>query len=449
LNVVMLGPFGLAPKGTMLRRALPAARALARRGHRVTVIMPPWHRPEEAGQAWDDGVPGLRIENVSLAGLRWPLLGHAIVAGRMLRRTLALEPDVVHAFKPKAYAGLVMQMLYWRRRLRGGGGRRPLLVMDTDDWEGPGGWNEIEPYSAWQRRFFAWQERAGLSRHADAVTVASRELEGMVLAMGVPAARLCYLPNAVDDAGSSDSELSDVVRLDPVHSDFERPDATRLDFAPPDAQHSDTVRPGLEGPGSERPDSEPPKSPRPPTVLLYTRFFEFDLDRPLRVLARLRMQVPDARLLVGGKGLFGEEAVFVERAAAMGLADAVDYRGWVAPEALPALLAEADVAIYPFDDNLINRCKSAFKLLELMQAGLPVVAEAVGQNAEVIEDGHSGRLVPSGDVAAFAGVLVELLGDGAERERERLAEGARRRIDEKFSWSKQVERLEDGYRSWR
>jgi hypothetical protein len=51
-------------------------------------------------------VPGLRIENVSLAGLRWPLLGHAILAGRMLRRTLALDPDVVHAFKPKAYAGL-------------------------------------------------------------------------------------------------------------------------------------------------------------------------------------------------------------------------------------------------------------------------------------------------------------------------------------------------------
>ena len=47
-------------------------------------------------------------------------------------------------------------------------------VVDADDWEGPGGWND-DPragYSGAAQRVFAWQERFGLS-HADAWTVMS------------------------------------------------------------------------------------------------------------------------------------------------------------------------------------------------------------------------------------------------------------------------------------
>ena len=43
-------------------------------------------------------------------------------------------------------------------------------MVDSDDWEGPGGWNEIGGYTPAQQRFFAWQERWSLA-HADAVTV--------------------------------------------------------------------------------------------------------------------------------------------------------------------------------------------------------------------------------------------------------------------------------------
>jgi hypothetical protein len=157
MNVVMLGPFGLRPKGTMRARALPAARALAARGHRVTLVMPPWHTAEEAGRAWDDATPGVRLEYVSLGGLAVPVAGHAVVAARLARRALALRPEVVHAFKPKAYSGLAAALLgAWRRP-----NRSFTLIVDSDDWEGPGGWNDREPYSGPQRRFFAWQEAWG------------------------------------------------------------------------------------------------------------------------------------------------------------------------------------------------------------------------------------------------------------------------------------------------
>jgi glycosyltransferase involved in cell wall biosynthesis len=47
-------------------------------------------------------------------------------------------------------------------------------------------------------------------------------------------------------------------------------------------------------------------------------------------------------------------------------------------------------------------------MLEAMSAGVPVVSTAVGDIPEVIRDGHSGRLVPSGDVAAMADAFARL-----------------------------------------
>jgi glycosyltransferase involved in cell wall biosynthesis len=52
--------------------------------------------------------------------------------------------------------------------------------------------------------------------------------------------------------------------------------------------------------------------------------------------------------------------------------------------------------------------------------------------------GASGRLVPPGDPAALAADLRELLSNDAERER--LADGARHRVEAEFSAARQAER---------
>lgn len=420
----MLGPFGLSPKATMLRRAMPAAQALARRGHEVVVIMPPWHTPGEGGRSWSERVPGapndLAVELVAVDGPGIPGLYHGLVAKRMVQSALRFQPDVVHAFKPKAYSGLADALLHARRGVvrRGvGRARRPALVMDTDDWEGPGGWNDLEGYSAAQRWIFTRQERWGLT-HADAVTVASRTLESLVWSMGVPPRRVTYLPNAIQ--GYCESGAGDA---DP-----------RAAGGSATSANATNATKGIDVPTSDD---------RPPSLLLYTRFFEYDLRRPLDVLGRVRRDWPAARLIVAGKGLHGEEREFLAAAAAQGLAEAVDYRGWVEPGAVAALFADADVALYPFDDTLVNRTKSAFKLLELMQAGLPVVAEAVGQNAEVIEDGQSGRLVASGDVATLAEAVGTLL--GSREARRAMGAAARARVETHYNWERQVVDLEAVY----
>jgi glycosyltransferase involved in cell wall biosynthesis len=387
MRVVMIGPFGLKPKTTMSVRALPLAKALVARGYQVTLLLPPWSWPQHSGQKWTED--GVTVENVDLPpGI--PLLWHLLVTGRLVRRAMALRPDVVHCFKPKAYAGLAAWVLWWLRRL---GLARVRLVVDSDDWEGFGGWNDLEPYSWAQKQFFAWQERWGL-RHNDALTVASRTLQSIAWSLGVPPGRVWYVPNGVGEWRVANGEW--------------------------------------------RPRREVGQ-----TVLLYTRFFEFELSRVVEVFGQVREVRPGVRFLVVGQGLFGEETLFLELCRAAGLAQAVEYVGWAEAEALPGYLAQADVAVYPFDDTLINRTKCAVKLRDLMAAGVPVVAEAVGQNAVMIEHGVSGLLVSPGDGTTFAAAVIRLLDDVALREQ--LGHGAQRRIQEHFTWKHLVAQVERAY----
>jgi glycosyltransferase involved in cell wall biosynthesis len=383
MRVVMVGPFGLRPKGTMSVRALPMAKALVDRGHGVTMLLPPWQNPEHAGLSWAD--EGVVIQNIPLPP-QAPGLFQLVATLRLARRALVLRPDVIHLFKPKAYSGLVHWMLNLLPRLQ-----RPHVVVDADDWEGAGGWNEIGGYTPAQRRFFAWQERWGLT-HAFSVTVASRTLQSLVWAQGVEPERVYYVPNGI--------------------------------WNPPAP---------IEAPsGSEE-----------PTILLYTRFFEFPAWRAISLLGKIREGVPEARLLVVGRGLYGEEETFLELARQEGLAEAIEYVGWVEPEELPSYFARALLAIYPYDDTLINRAKCAVKLLDLLAAGIPVVAEAVGQNRECICHGESGWLVEPGDLPAFADAVIGLLQNPELRQR--LGQAASADVRSRLGWQRLVVTVEEAY----
>jgi len=386
----MIGLFGLRPKGTLSVRALPLAKALAARGHRVDIIMPPWSYPQDSGREWEED--GVSIYNITLPP-RLSLLGYVLITWRLVRRALALKPDVVHCFKPKGYAGLAALAFWFLKRL---GLTKARLVVDSDDWEGKGGWNEIEPYTWLQRRVFAWQERWGLT-HCDTLTVASRALETIVWSLGVAPGKVFYVPNGVVSSFESNTQY-------PI--------------------------PNIQLTGH-------------PVVLLYTRFFEFQVERVVDIFQRVLAEVPQAKLLVVGRGFFGEEKQLSELMQEAGVADHLVYVDWVETEKLPAYFAATDVAIYPYDDTLINRTKCAVKLIDLMAAGVPVVAEDVGQNGEYVVHGVSGLLVPVGETDAFAGGVVELLRD--ESLRATLGRGARKRVLGEFNWGKLAARVEEAY----
>ncbi len=155
-----------------------------------------------------------------------------------------------------------------------------------------------------------------------------------------------------------------------------------------------------------------------PTLLLYSRLFEFDVVRLVRVLVGVKTAVPDLAILSVGTGLYAEDAAQLQgQFAAAGLLEVVTDVGWVDVGELPALLAAADVGIYLMEESLLNRTKCPVKLADMIAAGVPVVAEAVGQVPEYVVQGHNGLLRRSGDEAGLIADLVYLLQNRGERVR--------------------------------
>jgi glycosyltransferase involved in cell wall biosynthesis len=255
------------------------------------------------------------------------------------------------------------------------------------------------------KTLFAWQER-DLPRRAAAVTVASRTLEAQVQGFGVPPERVFYLPNGISRIENEELRIENRSAAG-VHSQF-------------------AIR------NSQL------------TLLLYTRFWEFDVRDLVAALVPIAAGCPAARLLVVGRGERGEDQELLRLARRAGLASMIDYRGWVEPAQIPGLLAAADVALAPMNDTLINRARGLAKLLELMAAGLPIVAARVGQAAEYIEDGRSGILAPPGNPAALARAALALLADAPLRIR--LGQAARRRVEQVFAWDVLADAAERAYR---
>ena len=82
-------------------------------------------------------------------------------------------------------------------------------------------------------------------------------------------------------------------------------------------------------------------------------------------------------------------------------------------------------------------------VIDAMALGVTPIAFAVGGLPELIEDGSSGRLVPPGNVDAFAAAAAELITDGALRAR--LADGARKRARQ-FDSVAMIERTAEVYK---
>lgn len=432
----MIGPFGLHLKNTMSERALPMAHALVRRGHTVSMILPPWDCPADAGKTWlDDGV---EIVNSPLPALPGPLF-HLQLAVWLVQPALQRRPDVIHLFKPKAYAGLAHQLLVYLKRL---GRHRARLVVDADDWEKA--WNKLGNYTFWQRRFFAFQEPWGL-RHAEAVTVASKYLQYLVESLRANPGNITYVPNGVRPIKSPvnamkayynwESEMAAVgAGLDPMLQPSLDPAKFPLwkDLRVGEREFESRVRVQYHLFGY-------------PLVLLYTRFFEFKLKFLLDVMLEINRRLPETRWLIVGRGFFGEEDRLAEMARRAGIAEKLLFAGWVPKQELPYYFAAANVAVYPYEDTPLNRTKCSVKLLDLLAAGVPVVAGNVGQNAEYIQHGKTGFLVVADSHRAMAHAALTILSEpGIQR---RLGQEAARTVNRQFCWDELVKNVEAAYRA--
>ena len=176
----------------------------------------------------------------------------------------------------------------------------------------------------------------------------------------------------------------------------------------------------------------PPLSFEPPVLVAAGRLVaDKGFDVALRALARIRQARPDVTLRIAGDG--PERAALAALAEDLGVAATVDFLGWVQPDRLASVLAEASVVLVP------SRWQEAFGLVALQaaQVGRPVVATRVGGLPEVVAAGETGLLVANEDDAALAAAVLELIGD--PQGSRRMGAAARWRAAERFDFGRYVD----------
>jgi glycosyltransferase involved in cell wall biosynthesis len=148
----------------------------------------------------------------------------------------------------------------------------------------------------------------------------------------------------------------------------------------------------------------------------------------IAVYARLRTRHPDLRLLVVGGGPHRE--VLEQHARDLGADDAI-FTGEVVEGVGP---------YFELGDILVLPGLGGLAISEAMTHGLPVVATlADGCEVDLVQEGHSGYVLESGDLDALESRIEEMLGDP-----ERLAEmgaNGRRIIDEQHDIGRYLENM--------
>ena len=154
------------------------------------------------------------------------------------------------------------------------------------------------------------------------------------------------------------------------------------------------------------------------------------------VLLRARAQAhKDWQLRIIGDGPMRAELDDLARSLGID----VDFRGAVAPDAIPQHMAGTAIGVapYPAMDTDSDQYFSPLKVYEYMAAGLPVVASRVGQLPEIM--GESAYLVPPSDPEALAEALDALVANPVERAR--VGSDNRRQAEREHSWTGTVDHI--------
>jgi len=171
-------------------------------------------------------------------------------------------------------------------------------------------------------------------------------------------------------------------------------------------------------------------------VLIYVAVIRKDKghDVLFEAAPRIRECAPNVKIKIVGDGPYAA----VRQQEAAHLSDYVEFLGQ--RDDVPELLLAADLLVMPSRTEGLPTAP-----IEAGAAGLPVVASDVGGTGEIVEDGVTGFLVPSGDAEALAERVTQILQEpegGA-----RMGMNARERVQRLFTLENQAAQTAQLYRS--
>jgi len=295
----------------------------------------------------------------------------------LTRAALRTDADILYVCKPhpmNSLAALAARML-----------QRKTVFLDYDDYEA--GIGRFQ--GAWQKAVIKFFEN-GIPRRVDHISTHTFFLRDRLLALGIPAQKITYLPGGVD-----------VDRFQPVEP--VQVEQLRKDL-------------GLEGRKIVAFIGSLSLPSHPVEILLQA----FDI---------VHAQVPESALLLVGGG--DQYETLQIQAQSSGKTDHVYFAGRVSPAEIPAYYRLADVVVDPVHDDEIARGRLPLKMLESWISEVPFVSADVGDRKKLLGEPPAGLLARAGDASDLARCIQKVLMDNA------LADELRKRGVKQagvFSW---------------
>jgi glycosyltransferase involved in cell wall biosynthesis len=161
------------------------------------------------------------------------------------------------------------------------------------------------------------------------------------------------------------------------------------------------------------------------------------LDTLIESVPLVARNHPDALFVVAGKG--PSKKLIEDRIKELGIEDDIKLTGFVPDNLLPVYYDAANYFVLPSASGE----GLPLVLLEAMACGLPVIATTVGGTPEIIKHMKNGVLVPPRNPEAMARAISKLLSE--ERLGPAIGEEARRNVEDRFTWEKNLLQLQDIY----
>ena len=163
------------------------------------------------------------------------------------------------------------------------------------------------------------------------------------------------------------------------------------------------------------------------------------LDYLLKALVIVKKEIPDVKLLVGGKGVLMDQ--YKAQVASMGLEDNVEFCGFIPDENIVEFYNLANVFVLPS----ISSLQEGFGIvaLEAMACKTPVVSTEIVGVAEDVKASSSGIIVEPKDVSALADALLQILRSGDVQQK--MGENGRKLVVDKYTWKGVANLMEKVY----